>query len=254
MAEPYATVHAQRFGRKIERQDGKDFPYYSGEPVALTPLQWFLLAVSPALGFAALVLIPASNNVGELVPRILFTGIPLAALIYVAKDKWKALFSKPKLADYKVMVGFFLLNIAVTVVIAGLVKALFGANANPATDTLTNASAVEYVAFYVGTGIQLMGEELLTILPFLAIMYVLYSRKKFSRKTAIVSAWVGTAVLFGAIHLPTYDWNFAQAIVVIGCARIILTLAFIRTKNLLVSYGAHVLNDWAIFTFTVLFA
>ena len=53
-----------------------------------------------------------------------------------------------------------------------------------------------------------------------------------------------TAVWFGAAHLPTYDWNLGQAIIVIGAARLVLTLAFIRTKNLWVSFGAHVLNDW----------
>ena len=33
-----------------------------------------------------------------------------------------------------------------------------------------------------------------------------------------------------------------------------LTLAYIRTKNLWVSFGAHVLNDWVTFTFALLAA
>ncbi len=35
-------------------------------------------------------------------------------------------------------------------------------------------------------------------------------------------------------------------------ARIVLTLAYIRTKNILVAFGAHLLVDWAIFTVTLL--
>ena len=61
-------------------------------------------------------------------------------------------------------------------------------------------------------------------------------------------AWLISAVWFGAAHLPTYGWNLAQAMIVIGGARLVLSLAFIRSKNLWVSAGAHILNDWSIFT------
>ncbi|MGD8167019.1 hypothetical protein ACEXOS_007315 [Herbiconiux sp. P16] len=43
-----------------------------------------------------------------------------------------------------------------------------------------------------------------------------------------------------------------QAVVGIGVARLVLSPAFIRTKNILVSTGAHILNDWGGFTFTLL--
>lgn len=59
---------------------------------------------------------------------------------------------------------------------------------------------------------------------------------------------------FGAAHLGTYNWDVGQAIVVIGSARLVLSLAFIRTKNILVSFGAHLLNDWATFTFVLVTA
>jgi len=45
-----------------------------------------------------------------------------------------------------------------------------------------------------------------------------------------------------------------QAVVLIGAARIALTLAFIRTKNILVSFGAHLLNDWATFPLALIAA
>jgi len=49
------------------------------------------------------------------------------------------------------------------------------------------------------------------------------------------------------MHLPTYDWNVVQCFAVIGTARLVLTAAYLRTRNLWVSYGAHILNDWSIF-------
>lgn len=248
------TKNDDRFGKFIERQDGKDFPFYNGKPLELPTWQWLVIWLSVAIGFAALVLIPQHNNVEALVPRILFVAVPLATLAYFAKDKWKALYRKPTFADYRTMVGFFVLNLAVSAVVAVIVKSLFGASANAAADGLAGAGALEIIAFYVGTGIQLMGEEVFTMLPFLAIMYFLYKKGKVSRKSAIVWAWILTAIWFGAAHLPTYGWNVAQALLIIGTARIVLTLAYIRTKNLWVSYGAHLLNDWVIFTFVLIAA
>ena len=63
-------------------------------------------------------------------------------------------------------------------------------------------------------------------------------------RRALVAAWVLSALLFALAHLPTYDWNLVQCVAIIGSARLVLTAAYIRTRNLWVSTGAHVLNDW----------
>jgi len=105
--------------------------------------------------------------------------------------------------------------------------------------------------FFGVTGIQLFGEEVFSILPFLALLWLLHTRFGFERKPAIVCAWVGCAIWFGAAHLPTYHWNFIQCFAVIGLARIVLLLAYLKTKNILVSFGAHLLTDWGIFVFAL---
>lgn len=250
------TTHQtrQRFGRLIERADGRDFPYYDGVPVEVAGWKWGVIVLSCLAGFAALIFYPAANNFQSLVPRIIFPAIPLAVFIGFTGRWWKALFRKLSGADYLTMVVFFLLNLAVTAGVGAVVLAVFGANANPATDGLLDGGPVELISFYAGTGIQLFGEEIFTILPFLAIMYLLYTKAHFSRNTSAILAWLITAAGFGAAHLPTYGWNFAQAFLIIGTARLVLTLAYIRTKNILVSTGAHILNDWVTFTVTVVVA
>ncbi|MBJ8337775.1 CPBP family intramembrane metalloprotease [Antrihabitans sp. YC3-6] len=67
----------------------------------------------------------------------------------------------------------------------------------------------------------------------------------------MLAAWLVTALIFGAVHLPTYDWNVVQAVVGIGIVRLILTLGYLITKNIWVSTGAHILNDWTIFGFAL---
>lgn len=61
---------------------------------------------------------------------------------------------------------------------------------------------------------------------------------------------MSSSLLFAAAHLPTYDWHWVQSFGVIGTARVVLTLAYIWTRNLWVSTGAHVINDWSEFSFT----
>ena len=243
-----------RFSKFIERQDGRDFPFYNDKPFGLATWQWLVVSLSAGVGMAALILIPQTSNLEALLPRILFLAMPLGVFMFFTKGQWRLLFYKPTFADYRTMLGFFILNLALTGIVAVVVMNLFGANANPATNGLAQAGVLEIIAFYVGTGIQLLGEEVFTILPFLAIMYLFYKKGKVSRKSAVIWAWVLTAVWFAAAHLPTYGWNVAQALLVIGTARIVLTLAYIRTKNLWVSYGAHLLNDWVIFTFALIAA
>lgn len=237
-----------RFGPLIERRDDADFPFYNGTPTALSVRKWALAWASVAVGFAALVLLPQTDNFVALIPRILFVGIPLVVLAMVTREHWTALFRKVHGRDVLTMIGFAVLNLVVTSVLALIVRALFGVASNKAVDGAGEGGALDTAAFYVGTGIQLVGEEVFTIVPFLALMYFLFAKAKLSRKTAIVLAWLLSAVWFGAAHLPTYDWNFAQAFIVIGGARLILTLAYIRTKNLWVSTGAHIINDWTLFT------
>ena len=101
--------------------------------------------------------------------------------------------------------------------------------------------------------LQLLGEELITILPFLALMALFSKRFGASRKTAIVGAWLVSAALFGLAHLPTYGWNVVQCLAIIGTARLVLTLPWIMTKNLWVSTGAHIINDWTLFGLGLLF-
>lgn len=255
MSDVVGTSNASassRFGPLIERRDGVDFPYYTGIPVALSLGQWLVVWTSVVAGFAVLLFLPAPNPVVALLPRILFVAIPLLTLAWAVGTSWTAIFRHVHRGDVLTMVGFAGLNLLVSGGIALIVRSFFGATTNPVVTTVSQQGALETFAFYLGTGIQIVGEEVFTLLPFLALLFVFSAKAKLSRKTSLLLAWLLTALWFGAAHLPTYGWNVAQAVLVIGGARVVLTLAFIRTKNLWISWGAHVLVDWTLFTFTLL--
>jgi membrane protease YdiL (CAAX protease family) len=236
----------------LEYKNGDDFPYYHGWPTTISGSQWAIVLVAVAAAFLVLGwgLDNLKGDVLSFIPRILFVVIPLGALAVVTPKYWTAIFRRVRLKDVSWMFGFGILNIAVTMGVGAIVIRLFKTASNAATTV--GKSPFGLFSFYAGTGIQLFGEELLTILPFLAVMYLCSKTLKFSRKASILWALAASSVIFALVHLPTYDWNLLQCLLVIGTARVVLSLAYIKTKNLWVSTGAHIFNDWFLFTLPLL--
>ncbi|MCG2837605.1 CPBP family intramembrane metalloprotease [Photobacterium sp. WH77] len=237
---------------KIDKNDSTidDFPFYNDKPAAFSPRQWLLLVVLVFAGFAVLITpIPLfATPFGQFIPAILFFAIPLFYLARIAPFHWRAIFRPMSFNHLKWMIGIGLLNLVISVLLGLLVVKLFGANPNHALAQLSDMTTVEKVLFFLKTLPQLFGEEIFTILPFLALMHVFYSHCHFSRTRSIILAWVITAVIFGLAHLPTYGWNLLQCLLVIGTARLVLSLAYLKTKSIWVSTGAHIINDWIMFS------
>lgn len=227
-----------------------DYPYYAGQPTLLEGRQWLILMAALALGFAALVLIPLVTFALDLIPALLFLGIPLLALRWVAGPHWTALFRPVGLRQVVQMVLFAMLTLAGSMAVALILKQFVSFSDNPVSLQVGEMTALELAGRLTPTIPQLIGEELFGILPFLAVLWLCITHLGMSRRVGVVIALVVSALIFGAAHLPTYDWHYGQALIGIGSARIFLTLAFIATRNLWVSSGAHILNDWTGFLFT----
>ncbi len=228
---------------------GTEFPFYNGAPVAISSRQWLFVMAMVMVGFAMLML-PIhwpGGALGPIIPAVLMPVIPLVAFAYVAKGHWTAIFGTVGFREVRLMFGFALLNIVVSMSIGGIVYAFTEVTSNAVNAQLSEADTAARIAFFAKTIPQLFGEEVITLLPFLAVMTWLTHSFGMGRKGAIVGAWLITAVIFGMLHLPTYNWNWVQCIVVIGSARLMLTLPWIMTKNIWVSTGAHIINDWLLF-------
>jgi membrane protease YdiL (CAAX protease family) len=180
--------------------------------------------------------------------------VPLVGLAIVTPAHWVAIFRPVGWREVKWMFLIALLNIAVTLGVSLALGMAGPMNANPAVAGLGDLSASDRILFFARTAPQLLGEEVVTILPFLAVLYLLSAKAGLSRRHAVIGAWLASAAWFSAMHLPTYGWNFVQCFVVIGSARLVLSLAYIKTKNLWVSTGAHIINDWTLFGALLLLA
>ncbi|QXT63177.1 CPBP family intramembrane glutamic endopeptidase [Tessaracoccus palaemonis] len=235
------------------RRAASDLPFYNDLPTAISGTKWLVIVAACALAYAQLVLLPlpGSAQAQQWMHAILFPVIPLAALAWAAPQGWTAIFRRVRVRDIGAMIGFGLLCLTASCALAMPLAKVIGASANPSAHILAEASTGQQISFFLATLPQLLGEELITILPMLALMSLLV-RWGWSRRASLATAWIGTAVLFGLLHLPTYNWNVLQCLALIGVARLFLTLAFVVTRNLWVSTGAHILNDWIMFSVPIL--
>lgn len=238
-----APKDAERF-TWLERPDD-DFPFYRGHPAEISTGGWLVVLGGVALGFAALF---GRHVVGDTIPPVLlaflFGAIPLVALALVAGRHWTALFRPLRAADFLWMIAFAILNLVVTLITGSIINALTDATVNSAMSSAATMTPDRLVGVFIQTGVQLIGEEVTSILPFLALLYWFCGRGGMSRKAAIVLAALIVAVIFAIEHGSTYDWNIVQMLLGVGVARIVLFLPYFITKNLAVSAGAHILNDW----------
>lgn len=229
---------------------GRDFPFYAGEPTTISPAGWSSILAMTAAGFIALVGRFPPVWQGELARWggiALFVILPLAGLATATGRNWGALFRAPTLGDVGIGVGFGLLNIIVSGAVGWMVTQLMETAANPAAQSLAGTSMTDRVVFFAATLPQLLGEELITIIPFLAVLTLCHSALRLTRLTSILAAWLVSSLVFAALHLPTYGWHVAQTLLIIGSARLVLTIPYLLTRNVWSSMIAHVTNDWVLF-------
>ncbi len=255
MTTPPASSPVAPSNRLSRLEDpGSDFPFYNGTPTSISNRQWLFVMAMVVVGFLVLAspIDWPDGGFWQFIPAVLMPGIPLLALAYVAPNHWTAIFGKVRGREIRLMFGFALLNIVVSMGIGAIVFALTETTPNGNAAQLGDLDTAGRVAFFAKTLPQLLGEEVITLLPFLALLQWFTKSLGVGRKGAIIAAWLLTSLAFGLIHLPTYDWNWIQCIVAIGSARMMLTLPWILTKNLWVSTGAHIVNDWLLFTMILL--
>ncbi|WP_428153818.1 CPBP family glutamic-type intramembrane protease [Brevundimonas sp.] len=208
---------------------------------------WLVIMVALAAAFVQLELLPLKTFPLDFIPALVFTGLPLLALMAATGWRAPALFRPFRPKGFLAGLGFALLTIACSMIVGLFVSQFMDLAPNTSVADLAAASSMDLVLFLARTFIQLIGEELITILPLLAVLWLCVSRFGLSRRSALVIAFIVSTLLFAALHLPTYDWNVVQCLATIGTARIVLTLAYVVTRNLWVSATAHIANDWSLF-------
>jgi membrane protease YdiL (CAAX protease family) len=231
----------------------RDFPFYAGQPRSLSFFAWVFVLVMAAAGFAALIGLPSimAPTAGRWLGIALFVGLPLIGLAIAAGPSWVCLFPPLRWRDVWIGLVFVPVNMAVSAAIALLVMKVSVTANNPSSALLEHLKGLDLGLFLGGAVLQLIGEELVTILPLLALLTAFHAGLKAPRLLSIGLAWILSALLFGALHLPTYEWHLVQALVGIGAARLVLSLPYLITKSLWSSVITHVTNDMTMFLIVI---
>lgn len=230
-------------------------PYVDGRPVPLELRGGLLVLAACTLAFAALLWLPKAipGNLGGWLGATAFVALQMLGLLLVVGPAWMALFRRPRARDLLVAFAAVPLVIGVPALVALGVVGEDALTANAAIGAAAGLPASQVVNLLAVSAVQLLGEELVTILPLLVLLSALH-RAGLPAWLALGIAWVATSLAFGALHLPTYQWHFGQALLVIGSARLVLTGVYLLTRNIWASTVAHIANDWSIMLLTIFVA
>ncbi|RAP51781.1 MAG: hypothetical protein BZ138_04385 [Methanosphaera sp. rholeuAM270] len=216
-------------------EDGKmDFPFYNGKPY-LSTNSWIILLASIIL-FILLLNFPI-NFIPENLHGFIYFFVMLIPFIIATHGQLGTIFKKPKLKDIKTIIICLVLGFLLSML---FVKCLNLLGIPTVDNPITSVN--HDLLFYITLLVQLMGEELLKIVALLILMFVTYKYTE-NRKTSLCIAFFITLCLFGLLHTRTYGGNVLHALFVIGFGSFFDVYAYVKTKNILVSYAVHVLTD-----------
>ncbi|MFV0558862.1 MAG: CPBP family intramembrane glutamic endopeptidase [Enterococcus sp.] len=156
-----------------------------------------------------------------------------------------ALFKKMKFKDIGLILGGVVSAFAIGYCYIFLSYLLnLSGNANP----VTHAPGLStFLLFIPG----LLGEELLVLVPVSLVIHHLAQKGPVSKKAIIFIALI-SSFAFGALHLPTYQWNWIQCLVAIGLIRVPFTYIYLKTKNILPAFLTHYVYDSIIIIIAIL--
>ncbi|KXB69554.1 CPBP family intramembrane glutamic endopeptidase [Peptoniphilus sp. DNF00840] len=177
----------------------------------------------------------------EILIALLISALCLVALWVVDRQFILKIFLPLKMKD----ILYILLGLGfsfVAVILASIAMAQMGiqGSANPIFDILNDDNIKRFI---VSTMIQFIAEEIIFIIPFLFVINKLRTRNE---KLKTLVAILVSSLIFGAMHLTTYNFNILQAVLVISIIRTGLTMSYVLSKNLTVTYLVHMIYDWAL--------
>jgi membrane protease YdiL (CAAX protease family) len=213
-----------------------DFPFYNDDSVPAWH-GWLLLGVSLFVAVALNVstFLPVNRAVFKVI--VLFV-IPLITLLYVAHGNIGTVIKKPRLGDIPLILIVVVLDMVYALAMGAFLTNALGI---PMRGNAVFGETMD-AGFFALVFVQLFGEELFKINMLLGILLLLFRRSN-NRKSAVVIAVFATALVFGLAHYAAYG-SIVQILLVQGLGCIIDVFAYLKTKNILTSYAAHLLLDF----------
>ena len=221
-----------------------DFPFYNDDSVPAWH-GWLLLGVSLFVAVALNVstFLPVNRAVFKIIVVFL---IPLITLLFVAHGNIGTVIKKPRLGDVPLILIVVVLDFAYSLAISAFLTNALGI---PMRGNAVFGETMD-AGFFALVFVQLFGEELFKTNMMLGILLLLF-RRSGNRKSAVVISTFVTLLVFGLAHYAAYG-SLVQILLIQGLGSIVFLFAYIKTKNMLVTYVAHLLVDFIPFGLSAL--
>lgn len=217
---------------KFERE-GFDFPFYKDN---ISNDRWLALI----LGFLIpTILLFVKLPISGLVFQILMFVVPTLAFVYASKGDFSLILKKPMKKDILLIICLVILEFAYTILIVTIGNSLFGQDIFVTHSAVMSFTSVQIIAVFF----QLFGEELIKFMVFI-ILFAVLMKYSDNRKVSIVVATVLMIIYFGLIHYNAYSGRIVQILLMQGLGSIFIVFAYLKTKNIFVSYMCHVIIDF----------
>lgn len=203
----------------------------------------WILALVLAIGsfYGVSFLFYALSVKNEIIYALAISILCLLSLLVVDKKFIKKIFLPIKMKDILyIIIGLGFSIVAVIISAIAVERLGIKGATNPIFDVLTPDN---FKSFFVSTTIQFIAEEIIFIIPFL---FVINKMKTENNILKTIFALLLSSVIFGAMHLSTYDFNLLQAVLIISIIRTGLSLSYVLSKNLSVTYIIHIIYDWSL--------
>lgn len=221
-------------------ENGDDFPFYNGVP-KLSKLDWIILIMAEILFVAPVVLpIPLSDEVFPFYMCL----VVLIPVLYVSKGNLKLFFKRIKRSDIKLIIFCVIAPYVYSMLMLFIIEYFKLVPVTYVEDNPINIADIIYLI------VQLIGEELFKVILLILVMSLVYYFSK-NRKLSIISSVIMTMMVFGSIHEGAYG-TLLQVLLIQGVGSIFDLYAYMKTKNVFVSYIAHLLFDFAPYFFEII--
>ncbi len=218
-----------------------DFPFYNGKP-QLKSTDWIILLAALILRIAFIFglwnYIPFTAYLNPLIIGIIELLLLFIPIAYCCRGNLGLFLRKPEKKDLKVIIICVILYYVFSIAMALILRAVGVATATNPIGSM-NASLPLVLILVL---ILLFGEELFKFSTLIMSMAVAY-RFTDDRKTSMIIGIIVSCILFGLIHLGTYQFNVLQCLLIIGIGCVIHFYPYLKTKNLTNSYITHIIID-----------
>ena len=217
--------------------ENRDFPFYNENP-RMSKIGWLVLLISVVLSYCTYHYISFPN---EILSSIVFLLIMLVPLLYFSNWDYSLFFKKPTGDELILAVLMFLAFFAYSLVMTNFLASTGIPNMDGSSEGIVNI---------VGLIFSMMAEELVKFIPLMFLLRVLFKYTS-NRKLSIIVSSAVTLVFFGLMHLEP-GVSIISVLLIQGLGSIFHLYAYLKTKNLITSYIAHLMTDAIIMIISML--